>query len=142
MALKLKTRSMWHLITFAWERFLARTEGPMSLRIILEPLMALVLTFIAARRDIKKGFTPYMYRFWTTRGRSRDLVKEAWKAAGIVFVLGVMLDLLYQSAVVLGLNRQAKFYPLESLLVALVLAVIPYWLFRRPLNRFMKSLAS
>ncbi len=48
---------------------------------------------------------------------------------GKVFVIALILDAVYQYI------ELEWFYPVEALLVALILAVVPYLLLRGPINR-------
>jgi hypothetical protein len=52
---------------------------------------------------------------------------------GKVFVLATILDVVYQFWVL------RRFYPGESLIVALVLAIVPYLLLRGPVNRLSRQ---
>jgi hypothetical protein len=57
------------------------------------------------------------------------MVKEAWKRVGKVFILAVVLDVVYQLIVLHFV------YPGEALIVAFILAIIPYVLLRGPAMR-------
>jgi hypothetical protein len=59
-------------------------------------------------------------------------LREGWKDVGKVFLLAAILDGIYQLIVHRGV------YILELLITALVLAVIPYVLFRGPISRIAK----
>jgi hypothetical protein len=65
----------------------------------------------------------------TAPSQRAELIRHGWKAIGRVFVLAVIMDLIYQLIVLRWL------YPLELLLVAIALAVVPYLLIRGPVNR-------
>jgi hypothetical protein len=57
---------------------------------------------------------------------------EGWKAVGKIFILAVILDLIYQLIVF------RRIYPVETLDVAFILAVVPYALLRGPFNRLSR----
>jgi hypothetical protein len=61
-----------------------------------------------------------------------DMLRDGWKAVGKVFVIAVIIDLVYQLIVF------RWFYPGEALLVAAILALIPYLLIRGPVNRIAR----
>lgn len=61
------------------------------------------------------------------------MLRDGWKAVGKVFVIAIMIDLVYQVIVV------RWFYPGEALLVAAILALIPYLLIRGPVNRIVRA---
>jgi hypothetical protein len=129
---------MADLITRIWDNLIERTEGPMYFRFLLQPLMSLIFAFRSAIRDAKTGTAPYLWRFMATKGDRRPIASETWKDVGKIFILAVMLDIVYQLIVIFGKREKEGFYPLESLLVAILLAIIPYVIFRGPLNRIMR----
>ena len=57
------------------------------------------------------------------------MVRDGWKSVGKIFVIAIIIDLIYQLAVL------KKIYPLEALLVAVILAFVPYLIIRGPVNR-------
>jgi hypothetical protein len=61
-------------------------------------------------------------------------LREAFKAVSRVFAFAIIMDLIYQLAVL------RQFYPLEALIVAFALAFLPYILLRGPVNRIARFL--
>ncbi|HKG77839.1 MAG TPA: hypothetical protein VKA78_00440, partial [Pyrinomonadaceae bacterium] len=59
-----------------------------------------------------------------------------WKSVARVFVLAIVMDVIYQLIVLQWI------YPLELILVAILLAVVPYLLIRGPVNRIVSRLRS
>jgi Flp pilus assembly protein TadB len=57
------------------------------------------------------------------------MVRDGWKSVGRIFILAILIDLVYQLIVL------RWFYPGEALVVAVILAFIPYLLVRGPVNR-------
>jgi hypothetical protein len=111
-----------------------RVGGPMTFRIILQPLMATLLAFRAGLKDAQHGRPPYFWTILTDSGQRADLVREGWKSVARVFVLAIVMDVIYQLIV---LNWV---YPFELILVAILLAVVPYLLIRGPVNRVVRRL--
>jgi len=126
------------LFTRVWNNLIERTEGPMSLRFVLQPTMSLIFAIKAAIKDSKNNTIPYLWRFMFSNEERQHVAKEGWKDFGKIFLIGSVLDIIYQLVVIFGLKTQSKFYPLESLLVAFLLAIVPYLLFRGPLNRLIR----
>jgi len=118
--------------------FIERTEGPMSLRFVLQPTMSLIFAVKAAIKDAKNNTVPFLWRFASSKDQKQEIAKEGWKDFGKIFIIGTILDIIYQLVVIFGLKTQDKFYPLESLIVAFILAIVPYLLFRGPLNRVIR----
>lgn len=109
----------------------------MHFRFLLQPLMSLIFAIKAGIRDAKSGTVPYLWRFVYSGGKKKAVAKEAWKDVGKIFIIGVILDILYQLIVVYKLKTEEHFYPLESVIVAFLLALVPYIILRGPVNRIV-----
>jgi hypothetical protein len=92
-----------------------------------------VLAIKAGLQDARTGRPPYFWALFTEPGHRIDLLREGWKAVAKVFVIAVIIDAAYQYLVL------RWFYPGEALLVALVLAFVPYLLIRGPINRIARA---
>ena len=111
-----------------------RVGGPMTFRIILQPLMASLLAIRAGMKDAQTGRPPYFWTILTDPNQRGDLMREGWKSVARVFFLAIIMDVIYQ---VIVLNWV---YPGEVLLIAILLAVVPYLLLRGPVNRLVRRL--
>ena len=111
-----------------------RVGGPMTFRIVLQPMMAALLAIIAGVKDARTGRPPYFWTILTDPGQRADLVREGWKSIARVFFLAIIMDVIYQVIVLRWV------YPFEVILVAILLAVVPYLLIRGPVNRLMSRL--
>lgn len=111
-----------------------RVGGPMTFRIILQPLMATILAFRAGLKDAQTGRPPYFWTILTDPSQRGKLIREGWKSVARVFFLAIIMDVIYQ-LIVLG-----WVYPLELILIAVLLAVVPYLLIRGPVNRLVRRL--
>jgi hypothetical protein len=60
-----------------------------------------------------------------------ERIKDGWKSIGRVFILAVVLDVVYQ------LIQLHFVYPGEALIVAFILAIVPYVLLRGLVNRLI-----
>jgi len=117
------------LVARIFENLSDRVTGPMTFRLILQPLMA---TFFAVRsglQDAREGRPAYFWALFTSPEHRRDMLKDGWKAVGKTFILAVIIDAIYQYIVL------RWFYPGEAILVAVILAIIPYLLIRGTVNR-------
>src|SRR5215212_2878043 len=111
-----------------------RVGGPMTFRIILQPLMAALLALRAGWKDAHTGRPPYFWTILTDPGQRNDMLREGWKSVARVFVLAIVMDVIYQLIVLQWV------YPLELILVAILLAAVPYLLIRGPVNRIVSRL--
>jgi len=112
-----------------WDNLGGRIGGPLTFRLILQPLMAVVLAVRAGLADARAGRPAYFWTILTSPAARRDLLREGWKAVARVFVLAVVVDAVYQLIVFRWV------YPGELLILAFLLACVPYLLVRGPANR-------
>ena len=101
----------------------------MTFRIILQPTMAILYAIRDGRRDAREGKPPYFWGLFTHPAERAAMVRDGWKAIVRVIVLGIVMDVIYQFIVFKWI------YPVQMLVVVLVLVVLPYLLLRGPINR-------
>jgi drug/metabolite transporter (DMT)-like permease len=114
-----------------WEELIGRQSGPLYFRLILQPIVAAVLAVRAGRSDGREGKRTFLWAFAREPERRRALLREACRDIGKLFLVGVVLDVVYQLIVFHGIR------PVQSLMVATVLAVLPYPVVRGLTNRIM-----
>ncbi len=112
-----------------WTDLVGRLTGPMAFRLILQPVMAMLYAFRDGMKDAREGRPPYLWSILTHPVDRRSLLKEGWTAVLRVFTLGVVMDAIYQLIVFRWIH------PLELVIVALLLAFVPYVIIRGPVNR-------
>jgi len=108
---------------------MGRLIGPLTLRLYLQPGMAMLLAIRDGVRDAHAGRPPFLWTVFSDPGDRRRLLVEEWKAIAKVFIMAIILDLVYELIVFRWI------YPIETIDVAFILAVIPYALLRGPSNR-------
>lgn len=106
-----------------------RVSGPMHLRLFMQPIMAAVFAVIAGLKDAKDGKPAYFWALFTQPEHRRDMLKDGWKSVGKVFLAAMLLDIIYQLIV------ERWVYPFEVVLVAFILAIVPYLILRGLVNR-------
>jgi hypothetical protein len=109
-----------------------RITGPMKFRLILQPVMASIFAIVAGLKDAKLGNPPYFWSLFTDSGHRAEMLRDGWKSVGKVFVLAMVLDIVFQIRV---LNTV---YPGEVVIVAFLLAIVPYLLLRGLVTRLMQ----
>jgi hypothetical protein len=128
--------SLWGLLTHGvsfeilermWRDFVDRPGGPMSFRFYLQPLMAIIAAVHDGVNDARAGRTPYMQKLISRPGHMSETLSEALHATARIVLLALAMDAIYQVTVL------DTFYPGEMVMVALILAVIPYILVRGPI---------
>jgi hypothetical protein len=73
-----------------------RVGGPMTFRIILQPLMASLLAVRAGLKDAREDRPPYLWTIITDRTQRARLIHDGWRAVARVFVLAIVMDIIYQ----------------------------------------------
>jgi hypothetical protein len=114
-----------------WEELMGRPSGPLFFRLVLQPLVAAVLAIRAGRTDARERRRAFLWVFVREPEKRRMLLGEAWRDIGRLFLIGVGLDIVYQLIVLHGLR------PVQSLIVATALAVLPYLVVRGLTNRIV-----
>ena len=107
-----------------WIDIFERIHGPMTFRFYLQPVMAALAAFPDGIRDARLGHTSFFWSAWWDRSASTGRLREGAVATARVVLLGLSMDAIYQFKVL------DRFYPAEALMMALLLAVIPYFIFR------------
>jgi hypothetical protein len=110
-----------------------RLHGPLTFRLILQPAMAVFLAVRAGLGDARGCRPAYLWAVLTSPEHRRALVHGGWKDISRVFGLGMVMDIAFQLIVF------HTVYPFEMLLVAFLLAVVPYALLRGPVNRLTRK---
>jgi hypothetical protein len=112
-----------------WTNLIGRLDGPMHLRFIVQPAVALALGVRAALRDARRNDEPFLVVLFKRPERRRECLRGAWQDVGKVFLVAASLDVAYQLIV------HRSVFALELLLTATLLALVPYALVRGPLAR-------
>src|SRR4051794_19743750 len=125
---------LWYGVTLEnfqriWRNVIDRPNGPLSFRFILQPSMAAIFAIRDGVRDTRVSRSPFFWTIlWSPRERGGRL-REGLNATARIILLGLAMDAIYQ---VLALQT---FHPNEALIVALLLAFVPYLLIRGAVTR-------
>ena len=122
---------MEDFITRFFDNLGLKVDGPMKLRFIMQPIVSLIFAIKAGLRDSKSGQAPYFWGLIKGKSERKDLLKEGWKDVGKLFVIALLLDIIVQIIVL------KTVYPLEAVITAIILAFIPYIIFRGIVNRII-----
>jgi len=125
---------MEEIFTRLWNDLIGRIGGPMSFRLLLQPTMAMIFAIRDGLKDAREGRPAYFYSLFTDPENRRSRLREGFKAVSRVFTFAIVMDFIYQVIVL------RWFYPLQALIVAIVLALLPYILLRGPVNRIARFL--
>lgn len=106
-----------------WSDIHDRIHGPMTFRFYLQPAMALIAAIPDGMHDARNDRTP-----------PRDRLRHGLLATARIILLGLSMDVIYQYKVL------DQFYPAEAVMMAILLAVLPYFLFRWVIGRIARKL--
>jgi hypothetical protein len=107
-----------------WADIADRLHGPMTFRFYLQPAMALLAAIPDGIRDARAGHKAFFWSsFWDSSATTGRL-REGLTSIARVILLGLSMDVIYQLKVL------DQFYPAEAAMMAILLAAIPYFVFR------------
>ena len=116
----------------SWDMLVGRASGPLAFRLVLQPLTAAFVACRAGWRDARAGRPAYGWAVITDSASRPGLLREGWSELARVFAVAVMVDLLYEVIVF------RRVYPGQSVIVATLLALLPYPLIRGLMNRMVR----
>ena len=115
-----------------WQNTLDRPSGRFDFRFILQPLMAAFAAFRDGIADARSGRAPFLWTVVTDPAQRRGRLTEAVLATARIVLLGLAIDTAYQ------LYTFDSFHPAEAVLIALLLAFLPYLLLRGLVTRIWR----
>jgi len=120
---------LWHGITLEilrriWDNMVERPSERMWFRFILQPSMAAIAAILHGLKDARRGRYSYLWAILRNPEERVGLLREGLNATARIVLLGIIMDVIYQ-ALVLG-----TFFPNEAVIVAVLLAFIPYLIIR------------
>jgi hypothetical protein len=111
---------------------LGRATGPLNFRLVVMPIVVTILAVRAHLRDVREERPTVLWAFIKDPVERRRLFRSGLKDFGKVFVMAIVLDTTYQLLVFRWI------YPAEVLFIAVMCAVVPYFLVRGPITRIVR----
>ncbi len=115
-----------------WQNILDRPGGPFVFRFVLQPIMATVAALRDGISDARTGRAPFLWTVLTDPSQRRGRLDEALIATSRIVLLGLAIDTVYQ------VIEFKAFHPAEALIIALLLAFVPYVLLRGLVTRIAR----
>jgi len=116
----------------AIDHLFGRADGPMWMRLLIQPLVASFFALRDGMRDARDGRPPYGISLLIDPVRRVPRIRDGWRSIRKVFFAAVAIDVVYQ------IVELRWIYPGEALIVAQVVALVPYVLLRGPVNRLTR----
>jgi hypothetical protein len=120
------------MVARGWDNVTARPQGPISLRFLIQPLVAAALAVRAGVKDARAGRPAFLWAALTNSAARAELLRSGRKDVRTPFLVSATLDAIYQTVV------HHAIYLFELLFTATLLAVVPYVLLRGPASRLAK----
>ncbi len=117
-----------------WRDIFQRPTEAMSFRFILQPCMAMLAAVKDGIWDARTGRPPYFLTVLSDPAKRPALLREGVVATAQIMLLAIAIDVVYQLTVF------KTFYPAEAVIIAILLAFIPYVLLRGPIARVARWL--
>lgn len=115
-----------------WQNMLDRPGGPFVFRFVLQPIMATLAALRGGLHDARIGRAPFLWTVLTDPAQRRGRLDEALIATSRIVLLGLTMDTVYQ------LIEFESFHPVEALIIALLLGVLPYLVLRGLVTRIAR----
>ena len=115
-----------------WDQLIARESGPLAFRLVLQPIMATLLAIRDGLKDVRAGRPLYTWTLLTDPAHRAGYLREGLKRVSRVIIFALVMDAIYQFIVL------HRFYPGEALVIAFVVAVLPYLFIRGPVARLAR----
>lgn len=116
-----------------WADITSGRHMPLAFRFILQPCVAAFFAYRAGKQDARDGRPLYFWALVRDPKQRPALLREGWQHIGKVVVVAMLADFVYQ---VIELRW---IYPFQALMVAVILAVLPYLVFRGLVNRMLRG---
>jgi len=120
------------VVSRIWHNMLDRPGGPFVFRFVLQPIMATVAALRDGLSDARAGRTPFLWTVLTDPSQRRGRLDEALIATSRIVLLGLAIDAIYQAI------EFESFHPGEAVIIALLLAFVPYLVLRGLVTRIAR----
>jgi hypothetical protein len=117
------------LFARAIHNLFSRLDGPMEIRLIIQPIMAAIFAVRDGLEDFRQGRAPYGWSLLAEPQHRQHRLRDGWRSIRKVFFAALAIDVVYQIV-------QLKWVYLgEALIIAQIVALVPYVLIRGLVNR-------
>jgi len=111
-----------------------RVDGPMEIRLVVQPIMAAIFAIRDGLRDLRQDRPPFGWSLITEPQHRGHRLRDGWRSIRKVFFAALAIDVIYQ------LIELKWVYLGEALIIAQIVALVPYVLIRSLVNRIARAL--
>ena len=115
------------------ERIADRIFGPLHLRLIFQPLIAIIIGFRDGKVDEAKGNPPFLFSLFQRSHGSKNRWSDHFKSVLIPLLVGILLDIVVQRSLFLRIRI------VGAIIAGVVLIGLPYSFSRGLTNRIKRS---
>lgn len=109
-----------------------RHSGPLSIRLIIQPIMSLAYAVISGIKDAKAGRVPFLIDGLILGKENRKVaLTELWKNVGKLFIMAVIMEVIFE------IIEFKTVHPFEVIRVSFFLSILPYIIFRGVAERII-----
>jgi hypothetical protein len=116
------------------DNLFGRIDGPMAIRLAIQPVMAMAFALRDGVRDAKQQRAPYGLSLYLEPEQRGHRLRDGWRSIRTVFCVALVIDVVYQ------LLQLEWVYIGEALIVAQIVALVPYVIVRDMANRVARML--
>jgi hypothetical protein len=117
------------LFARAIHNLFGRLDGPMEIRLIIQPIMAAIFAVRDGIRDFREGRAPYGWSLMAEPQHRQHRLRDGWQSIRKVFFAALAIDVVYQ------IVELKWVYLGEALIIAQIVAIVPYIFIRGLVNR-------
>jgi hypothetical protein len=122
------------LFARAIQNLFDRIDGPMAIRLVIQPFMATIFALRDGLRDARQNHAPYGWSLFKEPEHRGHRLRDGWRSIRMVFFAALAVDVVYQ------LVQLHWVYLGEALIIAQIVALAPYVLIRGLTNRIVRML--
>jgi hypothetical protein len=126
--------TMMEIVQRAIDNLFGRIDGPMAIRLAIQPLMAAAFALRDGLRDARQNHAPYGLSLFLDAEHRGHRLRDGWGSIRTVFCVALVVDVVYQ------LLQLDWVYIGEALIVAQIVALVPYVIVRSLANRVARML--
>src|SRR5262245_45132926 len=79
-----------------WDQLIGRFDGPMTSRLVLQPLMSVALAVRAGLADARGRRSPYLWSLFADGENRGRRLAHGWRDVRRVFFIAYVMDAIYQ----------------------------------------------
>ncbi len=122
----------WETQERLWSDVIDRSNGPMTFRFFLQPIMAAIAALHDGLKDARSANDPYLRTILLDPAKRTARLGEGLFSTARIILLGFAMDAIYQWRVF------DSFFPVEAVIITLILAVLPYLILRGLITRIAR----